>query len=547
MAHDIQTNGSPAKTSQNGGETLPLHKSLLRDFLASIVVFLVALPLCMGIAMASNAPVASGIITGVIGGVIVGMMAGAPLQVSGPAAGLSVLVLQLVNEYGIEALGFVVIVAGIVQLLAGVLRWGQWFRAVSPAVVQGMLAGIGVLIFASQFHVMVDDQPRDSGVQNLLSIPESFWLGLVPQDGTNHHHAARIGVLTIVVLAFWKLAMPKKLKFIPAPLAAVLIAVLAAKVQSLDILYIQPVSLFDAIKVPSLEMWQSLEAKGVRVTDILLAGLSFGLVASAETLLSVTATDRMHQGPRAKYDRELLAQGIGNVLCGMASALPMTGVIVRSTANIDAGARTRWSAVMHGLWILIFVSFLPGALQMIPTSCLGAILVYTGYKLVNPRAAISLWAYGKSEFLIYLTTLVMIVASDLLTGVLVGIGLSALKLLYTFSHLRIDLRHDSANNRCDLKLTGAVTFLRLPKLADALEHVPPECELNVDIRRVDYIDHACLDLLMNWQQQHEDQGGKLVIDWGELHSKFFGGPNSKTGEASVKQSPEPAKRKALQH
>jgi MFS superfamily sulfate permease-like transporter len=270
-------------------------------------------------------------------------------------------------------------------------------------------------------------------------------------------------------------------------------------------------------------------------------------VASAETLLAVTATDRMHQGPRAKYDRELFAQGVGNLLCGFATALPMTGVIVRSSANIEAGARTRLSAILHGVWILLFVSLLPHWLEAVPESCLGAILVYTGYKLVNPRAAMSLWAYGKSEFFIYLTTLIMIVVTDLLTGVLVGIGLSALKLLYTFSHLRIDIRHDRTNNRCNMKLAGAVTFLRLPKLADAIENLPPNCELNVDVSRVDYIDHACLDLLMNWQQQHEDQGGKLVIDWGQLHAKFFNGPGRSLTQSGPVSPQDVEKLKALQH
>src|SRR5262249_29242360 len=160
-------------------------------------------------------------------GIIVGMLSGAPLQVSGPAAGLSVMVYKLVQDYGLEALGFVVMIAGLFQLLAGSLRLGQWFRAVSPAVVQGMLAGIGVLIFASQFHVMVDDAPRSSGLANLLSIPESIWRGLIPQDATSHHHAARIGILTIVVLAAWKLVIPKKLQFIPPALAAVVLASLA--------------------------------------------------------------------------------------------------------------------------------------------------------------------------------------------------------------------------------------------------------------------------------------------------------------------------------
>jgi MFS superfamily sulfate permease-like transporter len=250
--------------------------------------------------------------------------------------------------------------------------------------------------------------------------------------------------------------------------------------------------------------------------------LSFGLVASAETLLSTTATDRMHQGLRARYDKELLAQGVGNVLCGLASALPITGVIVRSSANIDAGARSRWSAVMHGTWILLLVGLFPWTLEAVPKSCLGAILVYTGYKLANPRAAMALLAYGKAELAIYLVTMATIVATDLLTGVAIGFGLSVARLLYLFSHLAVDVRVDQQMNRAWLKLAGAATFLRLPRLAQTLEQMPAACELHVDTAAVDYIDHACLDLLINWQRQHQGMGGKLVIDWGDLHAKFRG-------------------------
>src|SRR5512134_2771000 len=179
------------------------RSTFTQDFLASTVVFLVALPLCMGIAIASGVPPAAGLITGMVGGIVVGFLAGAPLQVSGPAAGLTVLVWQMVNDHGIAALGAIVLVAGLAQLLAGAARLGQWFRAISPAVIHGMLAGIGVLIFASQFHVMVDDRPRGSGIANLLSIPEALMKAFAPSEGATHQVAAAIGLLTIVSLVLW--------------------------------------------------------------------------------------------------------------------------------------------------------------------------------------------------------------------------------------------------------------------------------------------------------------------------------------------------------
>src|SRR5262245_11656429 len=181
-----------------------------KDLMASIVVFLVALPLCMGIAIASGAPPAAGIITGIIGGLVVGTLAGSPLQVSGPAAGLTVLVWQYVQSFGLEQLGLIVLIAGGIQMFAGLMKLGQWFRAISPAVIQGMLAGIGVLIIGSQTHVLVDDSPKGSGWTNLISIPEALWKGIMPMDGTSHHLAAYIGLLSIIIMAAWKL-IPQKL------------------------------------------------------------------------------------------------------------------------------------------------------------------------------------------------------------------------------------------------------------------------------------------------------------------------------------------------
>ncbi|MDX1411658.1 MAG: SulP family inorganic anion transporter, partial [Nitrospirales bacterium] len=319
-----------------------------RDFLASIVVFLVALPLCMGIAIASGAPPVSGIITGIVGGLIVGFLAGCPLQVSGPAAGLSVLVFDLIQRFGIAKLGIIVLLAGGIQVLASLLQIGQWFRAVSPAVIQGMLAGIGVLILASQFHVMVGDAPKESGLQNILTIPEAIWKGLVPQEGNADPHwvAARIGMLTIVVIIFWKFLVPQKFQLIPAPLIGVLVASGEAYMQSLPIEYVE----FRGSIASSIHFLRMEDFAFLLDPSILSLAIAMAFIASAETLLCATAVDQMHTGPRTRYNREMLAQGTGNLLCGFLGALPMTGVIVRSTANIKSGAQSRASAVFHGVW-----------------------------------------------------------------------------------------------------------------------------------------------------------------------------------------------------
>ena len=516
------------------------------DLLSSIVVFLVALPLCMGVGIASGVDPARGIITGIVGGLIVGFLSGAPLQVSGPAAGLFVIVYQLIDSQkaayiksqgGLEALsetargalqgqalhhalaamGVAVLICGVLQVLAGGLKLGQWFRAVSPAVVRGMLAGIGVLIFASQFHVMIDDSPGGNGLQNLLTVPNAIIKGFSPSESTSHHLAALTGVITIVTLLAWQKLAPKRLAVVPAPLVAVIVASLFAAISGVGVLKINvPESLLDEVTFPSTAtFWQLLSTPA-----ILTAGIVLAAVASAETLLCTTALDQMHNGPRAQYDRELMAQGVGNLICGGLGALPMTGVIVRSSANVLAGGKSRLSAIMHGGWLLLFVVGLPQMMGYIPRSALGAILVYTGVKLVNVKAIKQLWSYGKSEVAIYAVTLAVIVAADLLTGVLVGIALAAAKLLYSVSHLHTDLQITHGGKQAVLKLHGSATFLRLPRLADELQRVPQGASLHVDFEHLDYIDHACIDLLLNWAKQHESVGGRLTIDWDSLHARF---------------------------
>jgi MFS superfamily sulfate permease-like transporter len=334
----------------------------------------------------------------------------------------------------------------------------------------------------------------------------------------SHAWAAKIGIVTIAVLLLWQTFTPRRLKAVPAPLIAIVVATAAAVVWSLPVLYVEvPDSLFSAIHLPSTTIFENNAVGGLFGAAIVIA-----LIASAETLLCATAVDQMHSGPRTQYDRELVAQGVGNSICGILGALPMTGVIVRSAANVQAGGTTRASAIMHGVWLLVFVGLLGFVLRSIPVASLAAVLVYTGYKLVNLKQVKELAKYGWGEVVIYFATMISIVATDLLTGVIVGVALSAAKLLYTFAHLETRLDPEPILNRAVLSLVGTATFLRLPRLAAALERVPESAELHVNFERLEYIDHACLDLLMNWAKQHEATGGRLVIDWESLHANFRG-------------------------
>jgi MFS superfamily sulfate permease-like transporter len=492
-----------------------------RDVLASVVVFLVALPLCMGIANACGLPPSAGIITGIVGGLLVGLIAGSPLQVSGPAAGLVVTLSDIVrNEHmGLGMLGAIVLCAGALQIAAGFFRLGQWFRAVSPAVIEGMLAGIGVLIVASQLHVMVDAKPVGDGIANLCALPASV---MKTMHDPVHAAAGRIGFLTLLVLILWKTIGPHALRAIPAPLIAIIagtLSCIAARYPALRVA--MPANLVHDIHFPTLNSFTRLGDSAV-----LIAICTVAFIASAETLLCATAVDGLHTGPRTQYDRELMAQGLGNALCGLFGALPMTGVIVRSAANVEAGAKTRLAAILHGCWLLLTVAFFSTFLSRVPTASLAAVLVYTGYKLVNLRAIRELWHYSKSEVLIYFATLLAVVSTDLLKGVLVGIALSAAKLLCTFSRLAIRLETDPKRERAVLHLEGAATFLRLPQLAAALEKVGPTTCLRIEYEYLTYVDFACLDLLLRWEKQHIALGGALQMDWQALTAKF--NPDSRT-------------------
>jgi MFS superfamily sulfate permease-like transporter len=505
------------ESTQSGSQ--PRWNTFRHDLLASVVVFLVALPLCMGIAVASGAPPATGIITGIIGGLVAGALAGCPLQVSGPAAGLTVIVYEIVQEHGMERLAVIVLLAGLLQMKWAWLQLGQLFRAVSPAVIHGMLAGIGVLIFASQFHIMIDDVPKGSGLENILTLPSAIWKGVMPDDSTpeNHHLAARIGLVTILGIVLWNLYVPRTLKAVPAVLVGVSLATGTTLFLHLDIAHVQVRDdLLSIIHVPSLDAWRHM-------LDPAIVGeaLALALIASVETLLSATAVDQLHTGPRTRYNRELFAQGTGNVLCGLLGVLPMTGVIVRSAANVQAGGRTRASAILHGGWLLLFVASLPFVLRLIPTASLGAVLVFTGYKLMNLQAIRELKRYGTSELAIYAATLSAIVITNLLTGVLVGVGLAIAKLLYTTQNLETYLDHDMQNGKLTFNLAGIATFISLPHLATALENVPPFADVQVRFNSLRHIDHACLNLLESWRKLHEATGGHVDLDWDKLQGLSY--------------------------
>jgi MFS superfamily sulfate permease-like transporter len=488
----------------------------------------------MGIAIASGMEPAKGLITGIIGGLVVGFLAGSPLQVSGPAAGLAVLVFELVRTHGIEMLGPILLLAGIIQLLAGWLKLGCWFRVTAPAVVYGMLAGIGILIVLSQVHVMMDATPQASGVDNLVAFPSAIGDALPVLGGGMGAEALLIGLGTMMLMFLWDKLRPGSLRFLPGALIGVTLMTLVSMWLALNVNRVEvPANLGDAID------WVTPTTLMATITNptLLVAAVALAFIASAETLLSAAAVDRMHSGPRSNFDRELSAQGVGNMLCGVLGALPMTGVIVRSSANVQAGAKTRMSAILHGGWLLAFVLLLPTVLQSIPVASLAGVLVYTGIKLVDLKAIKSLGRYGRMPVLIYAATALAIVFTDLLTGVLIGFALTLVKQAWHSSRLKITVVQRD-EKEAELRLVGAATFLRVPMLAQTLESITPDTRLHVPLEHLRYIDHSCMELLDDWGRAAERSGGKLILGQHALKRRLEGRmrTTSRIGSAAARST-----------
>jgi len=339
------------------------------------------------------------------------------------------------------------LLAGSFQFIAGVARLGGLFRAISPAVVHGMLAGIGVLIFIGQFHVLFDELPKPNGVENLLAIPLSLLRLVTEAHSTASAFAA--GVITIVTMLAWDRFKPATLRLIPGALVGVALATVVSFVLQLELTRVDvPESIFG-----SLAWTTAADFSGLLTPGFIATAVAVAFIASAETLISAAAVDRMHDGVRSDYNKELRAQGIGNFLCGAVGALPMTGVIVRSSANIQAGAMTRASAMLHGVWILAFVLGLPWLLREIPMASLAGVLVVTGWRLVSIEHVRHLYHhYGVMPALIWGSTLFMVVTTDLLTGVLTGLVLSLVELLPHLRNLKLDVQVDHLKLDSHLRL-----------------------------------------------------------------------------------------------
>ncbi|MEU3729490.1 SulP family inorganic anion transporter [Streptomyces sp. NPDC033538] len=469
---------------------------LRADFTASLVVFLVALPLCVGVAVASGVPAELGLVTGIVGGIVTGFLPGSSLQVSGPAAGLTVLVFGAVDAYGLPALGVIVLAAGLIQLAMGALKLGRWFRAISLSVVEGMLAGIGLVLIAGQLYSAAGLEAPASGIDKLTGLPGAAADAL---GSTEALTSLALGAGTIAVMVLWK-RLPKRVRTVPGALAAVGLATAVTAVFGLSVATVEVNGLLDSIQPPGADAFGELVNVGVLGTIV-----AFTLIASAESLFSAAAVDRLHNGPRTEYNKELMAQGAGNTVCGLLGALPMTAVIVRSSANVGAGARTKASRVLHGVWLLLFAALLPSALALIPLPALAGILVHAGWKLIPFRGIVSLWRGHRGEALILVVTAVSIVAVNMFEGVLIGLALSVAKTAWEASHLKLEIV-DKGAGPIQAHLSGNATFLRLPKILESLEALPQDRPVELDLSGLHHLDHACRTALENWAERHSATG-----------------------------------------
>jgi carbonic anhydrase len=474
-----------------------IGKDARYDLSASLVVFLVAVPLSLGIAVASNAPIAAGLIAAIVGGVVAGLLGGAPLQVSGPAAGLTLVVAGFVQQFGWAVTCAITVAAGLLQVVLGLSRVARVALAISPAVVHGMLAGIGITIALSQLHVLLGGAPGTGAWANLVQLPAQLL--------SVHTGEAVVGLVVLAVLLLWPLT-PPSVRAVPAPLVGIVGATLLAWGLSWDVARVDlPGSLLDSVRLPELPNGQW--------AAIALAVFTMTVIASVESLLSAVAVDKLKdRGKAADLDRELVGQGAANTLSGLLGGLPVTGVIVRSSTNVAAGARTRASSILHGVWVLLFTLLLVGLIEQVPMAALAGLLVYVGIKLL--KVADVRTARRQSELLVYVTTVLCVVFLDLLMGVLIGFALSVVLMLRRVVWAKLRVSRTPLPDGLDhwtVVVEGTLSFLSIPRLSRVLSHVPEGAPVDVELA-VDFLDHATYEHLVMWRDQHEKTGGVVHID-----------------------------------
>lgn len=476
---------------------------LKHDFKASITVFFVALPLCLGISLASGTPVYSGLIAGILGGIVVAIISKSHISVSGPAAGLTAICASAITELGSLQIFFLsVAVAGLIQILLGIFRLGGFTHFIPSTVIKGMLSAIGIILISKQIPLLLGYDEADFWSKELFNI-FSLDYAFAQVKNIYYHSSAGaviIAISSLVLLIVWKNTISKKVAFIPTSFVVVLFGVLLALVfnrfiPSLALKETQfvgvPSDMFGEIKLPS---YQSIFTNAAIWKNAVI----ISIVATLETLLSIEAVDKIDPYNRiTPQNRELVAQGTGNFLSGLIGGIPITAVIVRSSANAEAGARSKLSAIFHGIWLFILVFFASFLLNKVPYCVLAVILIRTGYNLAKPRMIRSVYKLGREQFMPFIVTVIAILFTDLLIGVGIGIAYAAYFIFKNTYKAGFTLQKKPEGHTVHyfFRLAINVSFINKKKLKDELEKIPDFSVVDIDGEHSVYIDYDIIEVI----------------------------------------------------
>lgn len=485
--------------------------TIIADAKSGLVVFFVALPLCLGIALASGAPLMSGLLAGIVGGTVVGLLSGSHTSVSGPAAGLSAVVAaQILSLGSFSTFLMAVLVAGMIQIGLGLAKGGFISEFFPSSVIKGLLAAIGVIIILKQIpHLVGHDSDPEGDMSFSQPDLETTLSELFRMFGDFQLGAVVVGLVSVALLVLWDNWKPLKTSLFPAPVAVVLFGIGAVLwfehlgapwvIKPSHLVQVPVASdmteLFGLLPQPDFSQWMT--------PAVYTAGLTLAVVASLETLLNLKAVDRLDRQQRTSPpNQELLAQGIGNVACGLIGGLPITSVIIRSSVNVNAGGKSKLAAIIHGTLLLVSVPLIPAWLNTIPLACLAAILLMTGIKLASPALMKQMWSEGRYQFIPFAATLTAIVFTDLLIGIVIGLAVAIGFILnsnmrrpvhrFVEKHLGGDVVH--------IELANQVSFLNRAALSAALNEIPRNGRVLLDARSTDYIDPDVLDLIRDFKE-----------------------------------------------
>jgi len=506
--------------------------SALVDVRAGLIVFLIALPLCLGIATASGAPPLSGLIAGMVGGLVVAFASGSPLSVAGPAAGLTVIVLDGIQKFGLRTFLMAVVIGGVIQVAIGLAGAGKLGQLVPNAVIRGMLAAIGLILVLKQLpHAVGYDADPEGDFAFQQGDGHNTFSELFYSFEYFTAGAVLVSVLAFVALMFWRNYPGLPLaKFAPKELVAVCVGVAGALMFEGTGIELAPEH---RVSVPLLQdtglsgLWTQPEWAAIKRWDVWKTGMTLAIVASIESLLCLEATDRIDPLRRASPpNRELLAQGLGNITSGALGGLPVTAVVVRSFTNVQAGGRTRLSAFVHGVLLVLVTLFFAHAINYVPLAALAMVLLMVGYKLTPPSLYVEVWRMGRDQFLPFITTVLAILVTDLLTGTLLGLGFAIFFVVWGHYSSAIVVTDDGRLRM--IRFVSSVSFLHKARLKAAFDTALPGAHVILDGTRARSVDPDIVDAIEDFRQTAKVRGIELSIQRSEsaLHTFFRQGANA---------------------